>query len=57
MPKPAGKVHSLHPCGLCAARLTQRITPYHPTACMYQPGILCIFLAVLQGGFCFTLKP
>nr|DAZ45770.1 MAG TPA: hypothetical protein [Caudoviricetes sp.] len=26
MPKPAGKTYSLHPCGLCAARLTQRIT-------------------------------
>ena len=26
MPKPAGKVYSLHSCGLCAARLTQRIT-------------------------------
>nr|DAG40222.1 MAG TPA: hypothetical protein [Bacteriophage sp.] len=31
MPKPAGKVYSLQSCGLCAARLTQRIT-YRPTA-------------------------
>nr|DAE66424.1 MAG TPA: hypothetical protein [Caudoviricetes sp.] len=26
MPEPAGKTYSLHPCGLCSARLTQRIT-------------------------------
>jgi len=52
MPKPAGKTYSLHPCGLCAARLTQRIifTDQQPE-CTSRVSLLYPAVRIFRAAF------